>query len=32
MKDGIEQILKVLKYSSDFQYYYNMEDNEIIIM
>ena len=32
MKDGIEQILKVLRYSSDFQYHYNMEDNEIIIL
>lgn len=32
MKDGIEQILKVLKYSCDFQYHYNTETNEIIIM
>ena len=32
MKDGIEQILKVLRYSCDFQYHYNIEDNEIIIL
>lgn len=32
MKDGIEQVLKVLRYSNYFDYSYNQENDEITIM